>query len=120
MYEPADGQLPIGAATYQALFKFGVVDRLQHLPMQFGPIDRYEEAVLLPAGLQEAAGIVRGCAANIGSGQEYDFLVANQIRPLQIEYRLKSIGRQLISDLEALALFFDRARAARRGVRLWL
>jgi hypothetical protein len=58
------GELPISVNTYWGLLNFGIVDRLAELPTEYllGP---YEEGVLSPAGLGEAARILREAAAGL-------------------------------------------------------
>ncbi|MCP4935020.1 MAG: hypothetical protein GY927_12645 [bacterium] len=43
--------LPLSDRFYDEIWSTGLIDELQHLPMKYGPIQRYEEAMILNEGL---------------------------------------------------------------------
>lgn len=45
--------LPISDQFYSEIFENNVINKLQHLPMKYGPIQDFEEAMILPQGLKE-------------------------------------------------------------------
>ena len=86
--------------------------------MMFGPIDRYEEAILLPSGLAEAAEILRDSCGTIPQ-EDQDVCCGSQAKPKEAEYRMIIDVQEVKKGLAALASFFEDAARKQRGVQLW-
>jgi hypothetical protein len=112
------GELPISVNTYWGLLDFGIVDRLAELPTEYllGP---YEEGVLSPAGLGEAARILREAAAGFDE-ETRDVKVASQFEPERLELWIRIDVPAFRDDLLELAEFIDGASRRRFAVQLWL
>src|SRR5690348_6727139 len=67
-----------------AVFHFGIIDKLEHLPTDYLPIGAYEEGALLPAGLEEAAQILRTAAAELKQ-ETCDVKVSTRWKPERLE-----------------------------------
>jgi len=112
------GDLPISVNTYWGLLDFGIVDRLAELPTEYllGP---YEEGVLSPTGLREAARILREAAAGLNK-ETRDVKVASQFEPERLEFWIRIDVPAFRADLVELAEFIDGASRRRFAVQLWL
>ncbi len=112
------GDLPISVNTYWGLLDFGIVDRLAELPTEYllGP---YEEGVLLPAGLGDAARILREAAAGLGE-ETHDAKVASQFEPERLEFWIRIEIPAFRASLLELAEFIDGASRRGFAVQLWL
>ncbi|AHM59227.1 hypothetical protein D770_04800 [Flammeovirgaceae bacterium 311] len=51
--ERIEFDLPVSDKLYQELFSSGCIDKLQYLPMKYGPIQDFEEAIVLNEALEE-------------------------------------------------------------------
>ncbi len=111
-------KLELDEQTTAALFQLGIVEKLQHLPMEFGPIDEYEEAILLPQGLVEGAGILRSSCNALPQGNQ-DVYCGSQVKPEQIEYRMVIDTRMVSKTIARLADFFEEAVQKQLGIQLW-
>ena len=109
--------LPIPVNTYWGLLHFGIVDRLAELPTEYllGP---YEEGVLSPAGLKQAARILREAAAELDE-ETRDVKVGSQFEP-ELEFWIRIDVPAFRDDLLDLADFIDGASRRRFAVQLWL
>ena len=110
--------LPISVNTYWGLLHFGIVDRLAELPTEYllGP---YEEGVLSPAGLREAARILREAAAELDD-ETRDVKVASQFEPERLEFWIHIDVPALRDELLELAAFIEAGSRRRFAVQLWL
>lgn len=111
-------KLRLDVEVVTALFRFGIVDELQHLPMQFGPIDLFEEAILLPSGLAEGARILREVCDSLPPGSQ-DVFCGSQVTPAEMEYRIAIDMREVKKGMMGLADFFEEAARKQLGVQLW-
>jgi len=118
-FDEAFAELPISVNTYIGLLHFEIIDQLEHLPTQFGPLGSYEEAILLPAGLAEAAQILRTVATQL-SGQTRDAKVATQFEPEALEYWIAIEVPTLRTALLDLAEFIEAGSRRGYAVQLWL
>jgi hypothetical protein len=112
------GEFPISANTYWGLLNFGIVDRLAELPGEYllGP---YEEGVLSPAGLKEAARILRETAAGLDE-ETRDVKVGSQFEPERLEFWIRIDVSAFRDDLLDLADFLEGGSRRRFAVQLWL
>ncbi len=110
--------LEFSEAAYWALFEAGVVGALADLP-RGGDLRPYADAVLAPAALPEAARRVRAAAAGVGDGP-YDWVCGRQLKPRQLEYRIRVPGAVVRENLETFAAFLEAAAGLGLGVRLSL
>ncbi|HEY8263930.1 MAG TPA: hypothetical protein VIG26_06175 [Methyloceanibacter sp.] len=108
--------LPISVNTYWGLLAFGIVDRLVELPTEYllGP---YEEGVLSPAGLKEAARILREEAEGIDE-ETRDAKVGSQFAPEKLEFWIHIDMPAFRDDLFELAEFIEAG--SRRGFAVQL
>ena len=111
-------KLRLDMQVVTALFSFSIVDELQHLPMQFGPIDLFEEAILLPSGLAEGARILREICDSLPPENE-DVLCGSQVSPEKVEYRIAIDMQEVKKGILRLADFFEEAARKQLGVQLW-
>jgi hypothetical protein len=118
-YDETFAERPISASTYCGLFHFGIVDRLEHLPSELGPIGSHEEGVLLPAGLAEAAQILRAAAGELQQDRS-DTKVATQTEPDRLEYWMTIDLGALRTALLDLADFVEAGARQGYAVQLWL
>jgi len=118
--EDADTEvsLEVDAPTKAVLFEFNIIQQLQHLPMEFGPIDDFEEAILLPSGLIEGAEILRTSIESLPN-ENPDIFCGNQIKPDQIEFRMLVDISSVKKSIADLAFFFEESARIGRGVQLW-
>jgi hypothetical protein len=87
-FDETFAEFPTSVNTYCGLFHFGIVDQLEHLPSEFLWVGPHEEAVLLPAGLAEAAQILRTAATQLNQ-QACDHKVATRFKPTKLEFWVK-------------------------------
>lgn len=109
---------PISVNTYWGLLAFGIIDRLAELPTEYllGP---YEEGVLSPKGLKEAARILREAAAGLDEGTR-DTKVGSQFKPERLEFWIHIDMPAFRDDLLELAEFIEAGSRRGFAVQLWL
>lgn len=112
------GEFDIEAPLFQALFHLELVDRLLELPHE-GLLGAYEEGALLREGLERAAEILEDQARGLGANT-YDWLIARQVQPERIEYRIRVEAETLRRQLEQLARFLREGAHQGYDVQLWL
>jgi len=112
-------KLRLDVQVVTALFSFGIVEELQHLPMEFGPIDLFEETILLPSGLAEGARIIREICDSL-SPENQDVFYGSQLSPDKVEYRIAIDMREVKKGIIGLADFFKEAARKQLGIQLWL
>ena len=111
-------KLKLDPTTCAGLFSLGLVDKLQHLPMLFGPIDEFEEAILLPSGLIEGAKLLREICNSLPR-EDQDVLCGSQDSPDKVVYRMIIDMGVVKKSLLRLADFFEEAAQKQLGVQLW-
>jgi hypothetical protein len=112
-------QLPLSANTYCGVFHFGIIDKLEHLPTERLPIGAYEEGVLLPAGVGEAAQILRASAAALKQ-ETCDVKVSTRWTPERLELWMTIDVQALREALVDLATFIEEGARNGYTVQLWL
>ncbi len=107
-----------------ALVGLGVVERLNLLPLEVGPIAPGREAVLFPGSLERAIEILYALENELWNGSrdyaalELTVAAGSDARP--VEYRLRFDRREFERSLLRLIDLFHAAWRAGRGVRLVL
>jgi hypothetical protein len=112
-------EFPLPANTYWGMIHLDLLDQLAHLPSNYLSIGPYEEAVLLPSGLREAADILRRVAVPLVPGS-VDFRVSRRFEPTQLEYWIRLDLSALKTALNDLATFVEGAAKQGYGVQFWL
>lgn len=112
------GEFPISTNTYWGLLNFGIVDRLAELPTEYllGP---YEEGVLSPPGLKEAARILREAAAGLDE-ETREVKVGSQFEPERLEFWIRIDVPAFGDAVLELAEFIEAGSRRRFAVQLWL
>lgn len=99
-------KFPFSGDTVQALFKFDLVNKFNELPT-FYFIDEYEEGVLLPEALNDAAKILRNSAEALPL--DLKEFVFGWFESGTKEVRIDADMNNVKSEFLKLALFFEEA-----------
>lgn len=105
-------RVPIPANAYHALLGHGVVEELNRLPLDGGPVGSGHEAWIRPAAAEQAAHILYEADRKTYGGS-WEFVAGRQDVPERIEYRIAIHNRQYQSTLSKLQ--FLAVTASRHG-----
>ena len=112
------GVLEISVHAYHALVYLGAVDELAQLPHLF-ILGAWEEGVILPPGLPEAAEILGRFSVSLES-RELDVLVMTRVGDEPAEFRIRIDPAEVRASFRDLAAFFHKGAELGYGVQLWL
>ncbi len=75
--EEIEISLPLSDNLYDEIWSRGLIDKLQHLPMKYGPIQDFEEAMILNEGLESAIKIFESSKSDFSSTvlKEYESVI---------------------------------------------
>ena len=110
----SDTQVQIPPNTVHALVGHGVLNDLNQLELALGPVGRGHEAVVAPAGVEQAARIFYE-ADRMTYGAIHDLLVD---RLQDVEYRIVVDNREYQRTLSRLQFLSGTAAQLGRGLRL--
>ncbi|MFC1833591.1 hypothetical protein ACFL2Q_02510 [Thermodesulfobacteriota bacterium] len=111
-------ELQISEQLFWAMWHLGVIEGFSGLPSE-GPVDHYEEGILLTSGLPQASEILLQRAQNISEGI-YEWRCGSRVSPPRIEYKVRVKSDQVKRDLIALAEFLLGAASRGYDVQFWL
>jgi len=112
------GQLEIPVHAYHALVYLGAIDEVAQLPHLF-ILGAWEEGVILPPGLPEAADKLERFLDTLES-RELDALIMTRVGGDPVEFRIKIDPEQVRASFRDLAAFFRKGAELGYGVQLWL
>ena len=108
-FEP-ESRVTIGPNAYHALHGHGVVDALNGLPLEGGPLGHGGEAWIRPLATEEAAAILYEADRRTYGGT-WEFITHRQQVPEPVEYRIVIDNRdyqRTLSRLQFLAVTASR------------
>lgn len=107
-----DTEVVIAPNAYHALLGHGVLDQLNELPLDGGPVGSGNEAWIRPSAAEDAAKIFYE-ADRKTYGNTWEFVAGHQDVPERIEYRIRIDNRSYQSTLSQLQ--FLAVTASRHG-----
>jgi len=113
----ADAEVWIGPNSHCALVKHGVAEQLARLPSLSGRIGEGRDALIGPAGSEDAARIFYA-ADRMTYGARFDFVAVERRLPEPIRYRVAIDNREYQQTLSRLQFLATRAARYGHGLRL--